>query len=154
MVIVGRKFRTSMKNGQNETDVPQAWAEFSQLKFEEKLGGRDRFPGNYGVYYEWDFDENFSILLGCQVESEAAAADWTARQDAGAYAFHSLKPCKYIVFTIPGRENADILAGWNYIYGNWMPRTGYDRDISEDFDFFDDRFYGSEPTSEIYIPIK
>ena len=63
MVIVGRKFRTSMKNHQNETDVPQAWAEFSQLKLEDKLGGRDWFPGNYGVYYEWDFEENFSIPI-------------------------------------------------------------------------------------------
>lgn len=152
--FVGKKYRTSMKNHQNEKDVPQAWAEFSKLKLGDKLISKSLFPGNYGLYYEWDYDENFSLLLGCQVESEKKATDFIASTTDNRFHFYSVNPCKYMVFTIPGREKEDILAGWNYIYGNWMPNTGFERDYSEDFDFFDDRFYSEDPVSEIYIPIK
>jgi AraC family transcriptional regulator len=149
ITIVGRKYRTSMKNHQNEIDVPEAWLDFSENKYTDRIEGR-LGNANYGVYYEWDYDENFSILLGCQVAQASILPDPETTQLLS----HTIKPCKYMVFTIPGRENEDILAGWNYIYGTWMPSTGYERDFSEDFDVFDDRFYSDEPVSEIYIPIK
>lgn len=144
--ITGKKYRTSMKNHQNQIDVPEAWQDFTVNGISEAIPNKISAV-NYGVYYEWDYEENFSILIGCQVQSN------NSNGEDGLF-YHTLKPCKYMVFTIPGRSNEDILAGWNYIYGTWMPGTGYDRDFSEDFDIFDDRFFSDDPVSEIYIPIK
>ncbi len=145
--ISGKKYRTSMKNHQNQIDVPYAWQDFTVTGISEIITNKTD-DANYGVYYEWDYDENFSILIGCQVHSN------NSNEEQEGLFSHTIKACKYMVFTIPGRSNEDILAGWNYIYGTWMPGTGYERDFSEDFDVFDDRFFSEEPVSEIYIPIK
>lgn len=145
--ITGKKYRTSMKNYQNQVDVPNAWQDFTITGISETIPNKTG-SANYGVYYEWDYEENFSILIGCQVQSH------NSNEGEGDLFHHTIKPCKYMVFTIPGRSNEDILAGWNYIYGKWMPTTGYERDFSEDFDIYDDRFFSDDPVSEIYIPIK
>lgn len=144
--IAGKKYRTSMKNYQNQIDVPEAWKDYTVNGIGKVIPNKIS-AANYGVYYEWDYEENFSILIGCQVQSN------NSNREDGLF-YHTLKPCRYMVFTIPGRSNEDILAGWSYIYGTWMPGTGYERDFSEDFDIFDDRFFSDEPVSEIYIPIK
>lgn len=145
--ITGKKYRTSMKNNQNQVDVPEAWQDFTINGISEAIPNKIG-AANYGVYYEWDYEENFSILIGCQVQSH----NRNVKQEGLFH--HTIKACKYMVFTIPGKSNEDILAGWNYIYGIWMPMTGYERDFSEDFDIFDDRFFSDDPVSEIYIPIK
>ncbi len=145
--ITGKKYRTSMRNKQNQVDVPNAWQDFTVNGISEAILNKIN-TANYGVYYDWDYDENFSILIGCQVRSH------NGEEGHKDLFQHTIKPCKYMVFTIPGKTNEDILAGWNYIYGTWMPSTGYERDFSEDFDIFDDRFFSDDPVSEIYIPIK
>lgn len=158
--IFGKTYRTSMRDHQNERDVPLAWQDFFGQGMDQKIQNR-KAAANYGVYHNWDYDENFTILLGCPVEVPKEMPSHLITTYVSPEEHHNsvnfkllhLKPCKYMVFTVPGNQDEDILAGWNYIYGNWMPTTGYERDFSEDFDVFDERFFSPQPVSEIYIPI-
>jgi AraC family transcriptional regulator len=157
ITLFGKTYRTSMQERQNEKDVPLAWQDFFGRGLDQKIQHRET-GANYGVYHNWDYKENFTILLGSPV-TDLGTKDidqYLPKEEAeiSNFALITLKPCKYMVFTIPGKTDQEILAGWNFIYGNWMPETGYERDYSEDFDRFDERFYSDQPVSEIYIPIK
>ncbi len=157
ITLFGKTYRTSMRDKRNERDVPMAWRDFYGKGLDRNIVNRIE-GANYGVYFDWDYEENFTILLGCPVQKNAGSDPRrfleSDPEDVNAYRLISVKPCKYMVFTVPGSSDEEIIAGWNYIYGNWMPNGGYERDYSVDFDVFDDRFFSSSPVSEIYIPIK
>lgn len=146
ILFIGKQNRTTMQNMQNEADIPRFWQEFfangTPAKIPNRIGS-----ASMGIYCNWDYEENFDVLIGCPVQTLKDLP-----QQLTAYV---LKPAKYMVFTIPGNSNDDILNGWKYIYGTWMPKTGYEREFSDDFDLFDDRFQDPlKPESAIYIPIK
>ncbi|TGL37548.1 AraC family transcriptional regulator [Leptospira perdikensis] len=145
-ILMGKPYRTTMQKCQNEIDIPKFWGEFmaggSIGSIPNRLG-----DSLMGIYTNWDYAENFDVIIGAQVSSDTKIPD--------GFVTHRMKPAKYMVFTVPGNQNQDILNGWKYIYGTWMPNTGYEREFSDDFDLFDDRFQStSNPESEIYIPIQ
>lgn len=145
-ILMGKPYRTTMQRCQNEIDIPKFWGEFMTS------GATGDIPNRIGdslmgIYTNWDYAENFDVLIGAQVSSDTKVPQ--------GFITHRLKPAKYMVFTVPGNQNLDILNGWKYIYGTWMPNTGYEREFSDDFDLFDDRFQSNtNPESEIYIPIQ
>ncbi|TGM56849.1 AraC family transcriptional regulator [Leptospira vanthielii] len=145
-ILMGKAYRTTMQRCQNEIDIPKFWGEFMSKGLVESIP--DRIGHSLlGIYTNWDYAENFDVIIGSQVSSDTFIPD--------GFVTHRMKPAKYMVFTIPGNQNEDILNGWKYIYGTWMPNTGYEREFSDDFDLFDDRFQSeTNPESEIYIPIK
>jgi len=145
-VLIGKSYRTTMQRCQNEIDIPKFWAEFTGKNLMDRIPDRIN-QSLMGIYTNWDYAENFEVIIGAQVSSDTSIPE--------GYISHRMKPAKYMVFTVPGNQNHDILNGWKYIYGTWMPNTGYEREFSDDFDLFDDRFQSSQnPESEIYIPIK
>lgn len=147
ILFAGKPHRTTMQRRQNEIDIPRFWKEFTESGELSRLDAATRAgTAAMGVYTNWDYDENFDVLIGAPVRTRESVPD--------GWVLHRLMPARYMVFTIPGNSNQDILNGWNYIYGTWMPETGYERDFSDDFDMFDDRFWSDRPESEIYIPIK
>lgn len=146
ILFIGKRNRTTMQNMQNEIDIPRFWQEFFAEGLLNQIPNRTGSAA-MGIYCNWDYEENFDVLIGCQVHSLDEKPEHLVS--------HILAPAKYMVFTIPGNSNGDILNGWKYIYGMWMPSTGYEREFSDDFDLFDDRFSDPhKPESEIYIPIK
>ncbi|TGL90667.1 AraC family transcriptional regulator [Leptospira congkakensis] len=145
-VLIGKPRRTTMQKCQNEIDIPKFWGDFFGEGLMNFIPNR---IGNslMGIYTNWDYAENFDVIIGAQVKDDSKVPD--------GFVIHRMKPTKYMVFTVPGNTNEDILNGWKYIYGTWMPNTGYEREFSDDFDVFDDRFQSeTNPESEIYIPIK
>jgi AraC family transcriptional regulator len=144
-LFVGRKYRTTMRQMRNEADIPAFWGDFHSRGALAAIPHR-RDGAAMGIYCNWDFEENFDVLIGAQVERLDAIPE--------EMAVRRIAPAKYMAFTVPGNTNEDILRAWKYIYGVWMPETGYGRGLTDDFDLFDDRFTRSEnPESEIYIPL-
>jgi AraC family transcriptional regulator len=144
-LLIGRKYRTTMRQMRNETDIPAFWGDFFSRNVMAEIP--DKADGAaMGVYFNWDIEENFDVLIGARVERFGKVPEgMEARRIA---------PAKYMAFTVPGNTNEDILRAWKYIYGVWMPETGYERGLTDDFDLFDDRFTRAEnPESEIYIPL-
>lgn len=145
-ILVGKPYRTTMQKCQNEIDIPKFWGEFMGNGLMESIPNRINHS-LMGIYTNWDYAENFDVIIGAQVNSDMRIPD--------GFVSHRIKPAKYMVFTVPGNTNEEILNGWKYIYGTWMPNTGYEREFSDDFDLFDDRFQSNtNPESEIYIPIQ
>jgi AraC family transcriptional regulator len=146
ILFIGLKNRTTMQKKQNEIDIPKFWNEFGTSNSILEIPNK-RNSSMMGVYCNWDIDENFTILTGAEVT--------TLKQIPKGFSTYQMPAMRYMVFTAEGNSNEEILAAWNYIYGVWMPATGYERGFSDDFDLFDDRFFHpTKPVSEIYIPLR
>jgi AraC family transcriptional regulator len=145
ILFIGLKNRTTMQRKQNEIDIPKFWNDFSFSNSIADIPNKVN-SSSMGIYCNWDIDENFDILTGAEVSS--------IKEIPNGFTSYEMPAMRYMVFTAVGNSNAEILAAWNFIYGVWMPQTGYERGFSDDFDLFDDRFlHPTNPTSEIYIPL-
>ena len=65
---------------------------------------------------------------------------------------------EYAVFTHKGAVN-EIGKTYDYIYGTWLPESGYEADGSHDFEYYDERFNNENPMDpqsevDLYIPVK
>lgn len=146
ILFIGMKNRTTMQKKQNQIDVPCFWQQF-QTSATASLIPHKVNQAAMGIYCNWDYDENFDVLTGCQVNRLTDIP----KEMIG----YKISAAKYMAFTVPGNTTEDLLYAWQYIYGVWMPNTGYERAFSDDFDMFDDRFtHPEKPESEIYIPIR
>lgn len=146
-IVEGLRNRTSMRDNRNFQDIPVFWGEFFGRDIPAKIAHPSKPGTAMGVYSNWDFDENFELTIGLPVDAahgECAADLVRVTIPAG----------KFAVFTIPGSTPYDLVAGWKYIYGTWMPNTQTERAYGIDFDLFDERFTGNpDSLSEIYIPV-
>lgn len=66
---------------------------------------------------------------------------------------------RYAIFTHKGPLNeaiANLEHTMNYIYGSWLPKSGFELRDAPEFELYDERFHPASPESEfdIYIPIK
>ncbi len=149
--FLGRRHRTSMRGGRNTRDMPRFWGDFMRDEFKERIPERKKDNTLMSVFSNWDFDENFDVTIGAEVGHDA-----TAGNEPGYEMSELTIPArKYMVFTVKGYSPEDLMMGWKYIYGTWMPNTMHERDFGLDFDLFDERFQPDENAeSEIYIPIK
>lgn len=63
---------------------------------------------------------------------------------------------EYVVVTHKGKLE-DLGQAFDYIYGSWLPKSGYDLEEADDFEIYDERFKGAndeESEVDIYIPIR
>lgn len=67
-----------------------------------------------------------------------------------------LKGGKYAVFTHKGKLDT-LHMTYEFIWGTWVLCSGYEIDLRDDFEFYDERFLGPDQDAsefDIYIPIK
>lgn len=155
--VAGLRRRTSMKDSQQFRDIPELWGAYFAGNTTQRLadqGAELRAPATtIGVYSNWDFAESFDLTIGTPIAGDVTAGETApGKQDE----LHTIEiPAgKYMVFTIPGYRPEELIAGWKYIYGTWMPNTRSERAWGVDFDLFDERFTQDDSAlSEIYIPI-
>ena len=65
---------------------------------------------------------------------------------------------QYAVFTHKGAVN-EIGRTYDYIYGTWLPESGYEADGCHDFEYYDERFNSQNPMDpqsevDVYVPVK
>ncbi|MGC4377523.1 AraC family transcriptional regulator [Fictibacillus sp. Mic-4] len=63
---------------------------------------------------------------------------------------------EYVVVTHKGKLNS-LGNAFDYIYGSWLPKSGYELVQGDDFEIYDKRFLGAdneESQVDIYIPIR
>lgn len=146
ILFIGKRNRTTMQQRQNEIDIPKHWQEFYASNAVAEIPNK-KTQSTMGIYCNWDIDENFDLLTGTEVTS--------LKQVPTGFVTYRIPPMRYMMFSVEGNTNEEILSVWNYIYGVWMPKTGYERGFADDFDMFDDRFFDpKKPVSEIYIPLR
>lgn len=64
-----------------------------------------------------------------------------------------IPPSKYAVFTHRGSME-ELRSTYNYIYGAWLPYSGYELAELDTIELYDSRAYNFEYEFDIYIPIK
>jgi AraC family transcriptional regulator len=131
--------------------IREAWAEFSKRSHEIKHA---KLPGVYGIEdYSRDFDMNkggfpkYYYIAGYEVNELAdIPAGMTGKEIPAA---------NYAVFTYEGPISG-IHEFFGFIYGEWMPKSGYSMDpkLSLDFEHY------AEPNMdmnavhlEIWVPV-
>lgn len=114
--IKGPWIRSSMAQGRNDRDIPAFWAGLSAMGFLEAA----REGPLHAAYAEWYGEDAFSLVAGFP----AAAPDGTPPP---AWKTIAIPARRYACFAVDDAKPQTIVATWNYIYGNWFPRTQADR---------------------------
>ncbi|MBL6445604.1 GyrI-like domain-containing protein [Fulvivirga sp. 29W222] len=147
--LVGMCTITSLTNN----NIPELWLNFiSRIK----EIGNIRNSGKYGIHsYDneskvEDYSEHFTFKKWAAVEV-SHYEDIPPGLDR-----YTMQPGKYARFIHKGGIKGFQMS-IDYVYGTWLPASGYQLDTRDDFEHYGERFYGPEnPESEIdmYIPIK
>lgn len=134
--------------------IPDLWAQFNPLC--GQIRDRTIPMHGYGICeVDPDFDmgsfnehTEYSELVGVEVAGfKDIPAGMTARVLPGG---------KYAVFTHQGKLESLSLT-YDHIWGTWIPCSGCELDLRDDFEFYDERFMGADHEQsemDIYIPIK
>jgi len=105
----------------------------------------------YGLLYNFDKREgSFDYLASVAVEGDAAVPDGMARIEVAAQT--------YAVFTHRIENpvlSQDLPRVFNYIYGTWLPDSGYLVAEGPEIEYYDSRFDPNNNSGEIdlYIPV-
>lgn len=148
--IVGLRRKTTIR----ENNIPLMWKEFNPRLGE--IQNRVESIRAYGICEvdpEYDMtkfseDTTFSEFVGVEVTS---FSDIPTGMD-----IKTLSMGRYAVFTHKGKL-VDLKTTYDYIWGTWIPCSGYELDMRDDFEYYDERFLGRDnelSQFDIYIPIK
>ncbi len=130
----------------NETTrsrIPQLWQRFAGLMAE--------VPGRVG-------DATFGVCNGMNHQTGEftyyAAVETSQPQLCGEFELCEVPAAEYAVFTHEG-SLAHILDTVGYIFGSWLPESGYETTGTPDFELYDGRFDPQKDCGEFeyWIPV-
>jgi len=119
-------------------DLKGLWSEFGPRMAEIK-GGDLRVC--YGAMDHYDeATGEFDYLAACEVRGVDAVPSGMASWNVPAQT--------YVVYscTLP-----QIGEGWQTIYQQWLPASGYRRAAGPEFELYDEKFNPQDPASVLYI---
>ncbi len=144
--VIGIPIRTSTK-GDNIKSIPAFW--------EKHLaeGTIDRIPGKtdphicYGVCCDFDCSTgDFTYIIAAPSTHKGELPEGMIRRE--------IPEADYAVFTARGSLPESIHNAFNYIYGEWLPASEYERDHKPEFEYYDGRRMTSEHAEvDIYVPV-
>jgi AraC family transcriptional regulator len=137
--LVGIKYRG--KNEQGE--IPQLWNAFmDSMKDIPRIVNPQVCYGAQNNFNEATGEFDYLAAYEVPEDSQPPAGMETWPVTAGHYAVFRT--------TLP-----DIMQTYEYIYGTWMPQSGYQRASGVEFELYDDTFNSQDPTStlSLYVPL-
>lgn len=149
-MIVGMRGTTTI----NENRIPALWQEFNPRVSEI----RNLTPSirGYGIC-EVDPDYDMTKFNADTVFSEFVGAEVTDFPEIPpGMAGKTLHGGRYAVFTHKGSMDK-LAVTYDYIWSTWIIYSGYELDLRDDFEFYDERFRGQDHEQselDIYVPIK
>jgi AraC family transcriptional regulator len=152
MKIVGMEKTTTLNT--SYIDIPKLWENFCSRMHEiNNVADKKTF------YEVRKPDMNFSMddFKETSEFTEIAGLEVTTVDTMPEGMINVTIPAgKYAVFTHKGSP-INLRQTYEYIWGTWLPNSGYEADLRFDFELYGERFKGAEdPESEvdIHIPIK
>jgi AraC family transcriptional regulator len=156
-MVIGMEITTTLKSNWENRDIGKLWSKF--LPRMDEVPNRINRSVAYGICgnisdeapptTEMTDETEYTELVCVEVSS-------LGRIPAGMVG-RSIPDRTYAVFTHKGKLYPNLQHTYEYIYGTWLPRSGYEPDGAGDFELYDERFTTvDEPASEIdiYVPIK
>jgi AraC family transcriptional regulator len=155
--VVGMEITTTLKSNIENMDISKLWTRFHPRM--EEIANRIDPAVSYGIcgnpadeettQCEMTDDTEYKELVSVEVDSLDRIPDGMIGRTIPGRA--------YAVFTHKGKLFPNLQQTYGYIYGTWVPRSGYELDGGFDFELYDERFRDvDDPESEldIYVPIK
>lgn len=144
-LLAGVRRRTSFVNDRTS----ELWQEFRSREAEiaSRVGG-----GSYSVKV---YDPAYSFVhFDPTVDFEKWAAA-EVREPGDGFESLEIPAGKYAVFTHKGTA-ADAPRTFEYIFGHWLPHSGFDLDLRPHFELLPEGYDPFDPNSqeEVWIPIK
>lgn len=145
--IIGPELRAAFQDGQEAKKIPLFWERFFNNRTAANIPSKIDSQIFYGVYKDWNEIDALSLIACYEVEK-------TAKPPKGMV-LAEIPPSKYAVFTTKGPLPDCLVATWRYIYGEWFPKTCYERVKGFDFERYDSRVSDTRASEvEIFIPVK
>ena len=155
--VVGMEITTTLKSNWANRDIAKLWTRFHARM--DEIVNRTNPPVAYGICGnvaeepsppEKTEDTEYTDL----VSVEASGFDDIPEGMTG----RTIPERTYAVFTHKGPLFPNHLQQtYDYIYGTWVPQSGYELDGGFDFEFYDERFTTVDDDAselDIYVPIK
>ncbi len=150
VMIVGIRDKTTIRTNK----IPEMWKSFNP-RINEIRNRTIPFRG-YGIcevdplyaMTEFNEDSEYNEIVGVEVNQPEDIPEGMVAK--------LLRGGKYAVFTHKGKIN-NLMMTYDYIWGTWIPYSGYELDLRDDFECYDDRFLGPDDDRsqfDIFIPIK
>lgn len=143
--LVGKRLSMSLSN--NKT--PELWRSFMPLRRDIKNAvGQDLY--SVRVYIQTsdlgDFSKEFDKWAAVEVSDLETAPEGMEN--------YTLTGGLYAVFLYKGSSSDSSI--YQYIYGTWLPNSGYTLDNRAHFEVLGEKYKNNDPSSEeeIWIPIK
>lgn len=145
-VLIGLHRKMSM--AQNQTF--ELWKEFGPLR---KALAPEANLYAVEVYPDTEFFQKFSPLR--EFEKWAAIPKSVVDEVPDALSEIEIPAGEYAVFSYQGKPS-EAQATFQYIYGEWLPKSDYEMDARPYFALMDENYKGEHPDSkeEFWIPIK
>ncbi|WP_138493521.1 AraC family transcriptional regulator [Paenibacillus pinistramenti] len=146
-VIVGRRYRTNLKDGAYFQEIPGFYFDFGSKEYFMRIANKAAPDMSYGIACDFGEEGDFSFVIGEQVADVPQSLDPDL--------IHMQLPGeKYAVFKADGTAEQTQQAR-KYIYGVWLLQSGYERREGPDFEITDVRNsrYPDHMVMSIYIPI-
>ncbi|MFC5735281.1 AraC family transcriptional regulator [Cytobacillus gottheilii] len=150
--IIGYELKTKNQDGQNNQDIPEFWQQYMKNKLGAAIPDPLHQNEEYGICTDFNSSSGeFVYVIGMEVAEGTIAPE--------GLVYRSFPEQEYAVFTTPKASEemftASIQSTWNYIFTDWFPKSGYEHNGTIEFEFYDERCYGTEDKEmDIYIPVK
>ncbi|WP_379153025.1 effector binding domain-containing protein [Paenibacillus sp. sgz5001063] len=145
--IIGCRYKTSLNGDGHYADIPAFYDDFGRhgrfMPITEKVS-----PGmSYGISCDYQDNGDFSFIVGEAVSETAPLPDEN-------YHRFILPAGKYAMFKAYGPASLTPTTR-NYIYGTWLPNSGYERREGPDFEITDvmNSSFPDHMRITIYIPV-
>ncbi|AOP32932.1 hypothetical protein A0128_03045 [Leptospira tipperaryensis] len=159
--ILGVPGQTTMKGGQNFTDITNAWDRFVSEKIWNSIQNRKDEYSIFGIYSDWEENYEFPFLIGCDVMKNSSNDSIQDSKQKNSESKHSpfqllnIPPARYVVFEVFGNGPEPAIEAWKQIYLKWLPESGLQLNGP---DVLDRKFLTSENRldnrMEIFLPVK
>ncbi|MNO18373.1 Right origin-binding protein [compost metagenome] len=145
--IIGCRYKTSLNGDGHYSDIPGFYDDFGSngrfMPIPEKVS-----PGmSYGISCDYQENGDFSFIVGEAVAENAELPDMN-------YVYFVIPAGNYAMFKAYGHASL-TQATRDYIYGTWLPNSGYERREGPDFEITDvmNSSFPDHMRLTIYIPV-
>ncbi|RLL42050.1 AraC family transcriptional regulator [Oceanobacillus piezotolerans] len=146
--LVGKGIKTSTRNGANRREIPAFWQEAGESGLVHEFDKRAGRLGVIGACLEFDMEqESMTYFIGVEKSNESFPSDWEEK---------SVPQASWAVFPIHGPMPTAIQKGWDRIFSEWLPSTGYELAEGPELEVYvsDEDPNGDDYYSEVWVPIK
>ncbi|WP_404457377.1 GyrI-like domain-containing protein [Oceanobacillus kapialis] len=144
--VVGKSIKTSLVDGQNQSDVPAFWEESRSNGLDKELAAHAGDMGIMGICLDFDKEqEQVRYFIGAEKSNKEVPTTWEEGEIPAA---------TWAVFPVKGPMPTAIQRVWERIFSEWFPSTGYEHAGGPEIEAYTNGDpYAEEYYSEIWVPV-